>query len=132
VLAWDSRLANGAGPYSIVIADFNRDGKLDLAIPAGSQSVAVLLGNGDGTFRAPIYTFDGNGVGLASADFNGDGKPDLAAIGASGIAILLGNGDGTFQTATFISTEFFDGKGNLWIRQPVTAAHADRSVVRVE
>ena len=97
-------LANGAGPYSIVIADFNRDGKLDLAIPAGNQSVAVLLGNGDGTFGAPIYTFDGNGVGLVSADFNGDGKPDLAAVGASGIAILLGNGDGTFQTATFIST----------------------------
>jgi hypothetical protein len=97
-------LANGAGPYSTVIADFNRDGKPDLAIPAGNQSVAVLLGNGDGTFQAPIYTFDGNGVGLVSADFNGDGKPDLAAVGASGIAILLGNGDGTFQTATFIST----------------------------
>lgn len=97
-------LANSAGPYSTVIADFNRDGKLDLAIPAGSQSVAVLLGNGDGTFQSPIYTFDGNGAGLVSADFNGDGKPDLAAVGASGIAILLGNGDGTFQTATFIST----------------------------
>jgi hypothetical protein len=98
-----SSLANSAGPYSTVLADFNSDGKLDLAIPAGNQTVAVLLGNGDGTFGAPIYTFDGNGAELVSADFNGDGKTDLAAAGASGIAILLGNGDGTFQTATFIT-----------------------------
>lgn len=102
-------LPNGAGPYSTVIADFNGDGKPDLAIPAGSLTVAVFLGNGDGTFGTPIYTFDGNGTGLVSADFNGDGKPDLAALGASGIAILLGNGDGTFQTATFITISYCGG-----------------------
>jgi hypothetical protein len=98
------QLANGTQQSSMVIADFNRDGKLDLVFPSANQTVAVLLGHGDGTFGAPAYFFDAGAVSLVSADFNGDGKPDLAAGGASGIVILLGNGDGTFQPATFIYT----------------------------
>lgn len=91
-------------PGSIVIADFGNDQKMDLAVQAGSQTFALLLGNGDGTFGSPAYVFDGDGGQIVSADFNGDGKLDIAEAGPSGLAILLGNGNGTFQTAAFPST----------------------------
>jgi hypothetical protein len=90
----------GGGTLPIVIADYNADGKPDMAVPVGT-SVAVLLGNGDGTFGSPAYFLDGNASSIVSADFNGDGKLDIAAAGGSGLAILLGKGDGTFQPATF-------------------------------
>lgn len=85
----------------IVIADFNNDHKPDLAFAQGKQTVAVLLGNGDGTFGAPNYVFDGDGGAIVSADFNADGNLDIAEDGTSGLAILLGNGNGTFQNAAF-------------------------------
>jgi hypothetical protein len=101
----------GIDPTSVVIADFNGDGELDLAVSVSGTigangTVAVLLGNGDGTFGSPVtYGVGVNPGCLAEGDFNGDGKPDLvtanygAAQANSGFSILLGNGDGTFQTA---------------------------------
>jgi VCBS repeat protein/centrosomal CEP192-like protein len=94
------------GPNSVTVGDFNGDGKLDLAVAAGDggtgTQVSVLLGNGDGTFQSPVsYTVGLNPVAVATADFNNDGKLDLAVVnnGSSGsVSILLGNGDGTFQT----------------------------------
>jgi hypothetical protein len=56
-----------------------------------TAGVSILLGNGDGTFQPPVkFRVEGGPTGLVTADFNHDGKPDLAALtGDSGITVLL-------------------------------------------
>jgi hypothetical protein len=90
----------GIPAYAPVVGDFNKDGKLDVIIPG-----AMLLGNGDGTFRASFT----NVAASATVDLNGDGNLDLVVSDnttdrvtkqpAGVISIQLGKGDGTFQTA---------------------------------
>jgi hypothetical protein len=72
---------------SIAVADFDLDGKLDLAL----SNRMLMLGNGDGTFQDPqSYNLGTNdGVSEAVADFNGDGKPDLAVATSSFLTVLL-------------------------------------------
>jgi hypothetical protein len=86
----------GIDPFSMVTADFNGDGILDLAITNYTTPkqchVSVLLGNGDGSFQRPIRLPVGlSPVQVVVADFNHDGKPDIATIngGDSTISILL-------------------------------------------
>jgi len=113
-------LGNGDGTFqsarnfdvnakSIAVADFNGDHKLDLAAIAQSGNVDVVVGTGTGTFQ-PVATYPASSdpFGVASAiatgDFNGDGKIDIAFVGSSQqqtynvgtLAIIVGNGDGTF------------------------------------
>jgi hypothetical protein len=85
--------------YYLALADFNHDGNLDIVVANLSPStVDVYLGNGDGTFRAPITSNTTEGsYFVAVGDFNGDGKPDLALLDPPYISILLGKGNGKFQ-----------------------------------
>ena len=92
----------GLTHWSLVAGDFNGDGRPDLAVAnSGSDDISVLLGNGDGTFQAPVRIAAGaSPTSLVAGDFNGDGRPDLAVANfdSNDMSVLLGNGDGTFQT----------------------------------
>ena len=97
-------VGNGRGPESVTVGDFNGDGKSDLAVAnEGSDTVSILLANGDGTFQTKTdYTVGYSPYSITVGDFDGDGKTDLAVANCGGntVSILLGKGDGTFQTKT--------------------------------
>jgi hypothetical protein len=105
----------GGIPWSIAVADVNGDGKPDLLTanahsgPADSGTAGVLLGNGDGTFRAVTEFSTGPGnasIGITVADANSDGKLDLLTANGEGYttSLLLGTGTGSFGAATQFST----------------------------
>jgi hypothetical protein len=106
----------GFKPRSVAVGDLTGNGKLDIVVADSSQPpndsgiFMVLLGNGDGTFQAPITNIVRSGFDLLShiavGDLNGDGIPDVAVTDqfddplfgfTSGVSILSGNGDSTFR-----------------------------------
>ncbi|HEV2425326.1 MAG TPA: FG-GAP-like repeat-containing protein [Terriglobia bacterium] len=92
----------GTTPIAVAVADFNGNGKPDLAVTDfGNGKVSILLGNGDGTFQTAVsYGAGSRPISVAIGDFNGDGILDLAIannVSSGTVSILLGNGDGTFK-----------------------------------
>lgn len=95
-------------PFDAAIADFNKDGNLDLVISSTdfNQSLStppqIFLGSGKGTFGAgkPLPTVSTIPLHMFAADFNGDGKTDVVIGNCCGLAvtsILFGKGNGTFE-----------------------------------
>ena len=95
--------------------DLNGDGVLDLAVPNGrSNNISVLLGNPDGSFRAPLSVNAGAGAfAVVVADFNGDGEKDIAAATVSGVSIMLSEGGGTFQPPVILPAPILSQKWKL-------------------
>ena len=104
--------SNISSGYSAIAGDFNGDGKLDLALSGyGGGSIYILFGNGDGIF-GPAVTFTtsahdyGTPFTLAAADFNGDGRLDLAVANSqlgNTVDVFLGN---SFPGLAVASTHF--------------------------
>ncbi len=89
--------ASSGGIEYMATGDFNHDGFLDVVTTDGNTTVSVLLGNGDGTFLPAVNYNVPQPTNLAVADFNRDGKLDLAIWSNTGIVVMLGNGDGSFK-----------------------------------
>jgi hypothetical protein len=124
-------------PYALVAGDFNRDGKMDLAVTdAAAKAVVILLGKGDGTFTLGASVPVGSSpLSIVAGDFNRDGKQDLAVANAldNTVTVLLGDGHGNFTpTASSplsvgsvpqgIATVYFNDDGILDL---ATANYAD-------
>jgi hypothetical protein len=103
----------GGQPFNLNISDVNRDGKNDLITTnSDSDTVSVLLGNGNGTFKTNLdYIIGDISYPLLVSDVNRDSKPDLITPNAglgSGLSVLLGNGNGNFQD----KVDYLIGKGS--------------------
>lgn len=108
-------------PYGLAIADMNNDGKVDIVMGnSNNDVVGILFANstGNGTFQ-PIATYPTgyNSIpqGLAVADVNNDGKPDIITGHVSGnsVGVMLGNGNGTFQPIVTYNTGSFSRPGSI-------------------
>jgi FG-GAP-like repeat/Bacterial pre-peptidase C-terminal domain len=106
----------GNQPSGLTAANFNDDGQLDVAVANDGSpgGISILMGRGDGTFDPQTLLSTGVATAIVSADFNGDGRSDLASTTIldpntqqGEVTVLLGNGDGTFPTIEHIPVGLF-------------------------
>jgi hypothetical protein len=100
-----AKLSNSSSVGLMTAADFNKDGRIDLAVSDGFSTLSILLGQGNGTFLlASTYSIGFPEYTIATADFNRDGLPDVALANGQ---LFLGNGDGTLQPSMAFPTVSF-------------------------
>jgi hypothetical protein len=128
--------ATGPGPNGLAAVDWNKDGKMDIVVSNGgaahaSNSVSILLGNGDGTFQ-PHHEIIGapHANSIAVGDFNGDGNPDIATSSNSpnnAVLVTMGDGKGGIL-GPFVDT----GNFGLDPRPPNANAFLVSKIVRAD
>ena len=100
----------------LTVADYNGDGKDDIAVGSASDNVTVFFGNSDGSFGgASVIGIYGSSHGVSSGDFNGDGKVDIISSGNTGAQLLINNGNGTFKVTALSNTFIGAGRGTAAI-----------------
>ena len=94
------------GPISVAAGDYNEDGNLDLAVAAFSF-ISILLGNGAGSFGAPLNVNSTTPWDIIAEDFDSDGHLDLATAQpfSNRVSILLGFGNGAFAPETYLAVQ---------------------------
>lgn len=105
-----SQTSAGVLLNSLAVADFNGDGRPDVVVgDSASPGLTVVLGLGQGKLGPPIKSAlpaNATAIDVAVADFNGDGRADVAVAtsttGGTGLAVMRGRGDGTFVLFTTI------------------------------
>lgn len=103
----------GYTPLALAVGDFNGDGVRDIAVANffyddNGDNISILLGNGAGRFTRAAELYAGtNPSAVAAADFNGDGKADLAVVNTASydVSIFLGNGSGGFMDQVVFDVE---------------------------
>jgi len=126
-------------PLHVAVADYNRDGLLDIARTMGDGTnglMQIMNGNGDGTFQAQINYLKpppGSSIGgivIISGDWNADAKPDIAfVVGGASIALdVLTNTTGGAGTDTVAITRAEYQTGNRKLRVEATSTRADATL----
>src|ERR1044071_7620079 len=122
-------------PLHAVVADYNRDGLLDIARTMGDGTnglMQIMNGNGNGTFQPPVDylvpppSSSNGGIVIITSDWNGDAKPDIAFVvgGASAALDVLTNTTGGVGTDTVTITRAEDQTGNRRLRVEATSTNA--------
>ncbi len=115
-----------SSPYasSMMLGDFNGDGKVDLALPEEySPGLLILLGNGDGSFQVnaaiatSTYTY-----GLVTGEFNGDGRADLAIASGANVSVLLGGAIPDLTIAMTHGNGFAQGQQGAFYKLTISNA----------